>query len=565
MIDSLIVDELYDASVELMVDLLSNCSIFLSEVHFEGLSRLFESAWCSEHYQALVQGDFDFDSIRFGQLLLAFGDARVEKLMQAGDERSHVFLSRLCGLLAAQGYPVAEDKIFVPALEFWSTFAETMTDYMYSNEEAGHSWVPTALSHVLHAVSNAWQKVAYPTTEEFAAWDSAERAGFHDARKDVIDLLQSVYTLSGPQLVLTFADVMLKALSSSSWAQLEAGAFCLGGLADCISEDSRCDEALATVFTSPLFSILRPGTPVPARVRQTCVALIEHYTEYFERNTGQLPSALNLLFAVVGEHPMSAAAAKSILRLCSSCRDHLQLEASAFLDQYCSLVSEARLDCAACEKIFGGIASVIQAIPDTVQRYLTTSRLLGFIQDDVRRSRELSTSPTLSSSCFTEPSCSYAASDESPAQHAGLRALRCLASMAKGLQAPSDTSFDLDGDHKKGSDQTPDLIQLQKQIIAVIVQVQEAFNGSGEVTEVICSILRSGFSETDLGPFVLPAQDVAHYMTRHRMNTPRIGLLVSTACSFVSSLEHEGPQNQQEILATVLLWVVGLLKQLPST
>lgn len=565
MIDSLSVDELFDASVELMIDILLNVSLFLSEAEFDRLSSLFESTWGLERHAELVQGDFDFDSVRFGQLLLAFGDARVEELMQTDSERSHVFLSRLCDLLAAQGHPVAEDKIFVPALEFWSTFAETLTTYSYPAEGGENSWVVPALDHALQAVSHAWQKVAYPAAEEFAAWDSSERAGFHDARKDVIDLLESVYTHAGPQLVLTFADVMLTALSSSSWLQLEAAAFCLGGLADCISGDSRCDEALATVFTSPLFSILRPGTPVPSRVRQTCVALIEHLTEYFERNTIHLPPALNLLFAVVGEAPLAAAAAKSILRLCSSCRNHLQLEANAFLDQYSSLVSEARLDCVASEKVFGGIASVIQAIPDPSHRYLASARLLGFIQDDVRRLLTLSVSDTGGIACFSAPPCSYAASDESATHHTALRALRCLASMAKGLQVPGEVSLDLDGDHRRETNQALELVHLQKQIMAVIVQVQEVFNSSGEVTEVICSVLRSGFSETDPGPFVLPAQDVAHYITRHVVSTPRIGLLVSTCCSFVSSLAHEGPGNQQEILASVLLWVVGLLKQLPST
>lgn len=549
-----------------MVDLLSNCSIFLAEAHYDMLSLLFESEWFLERYRLLRQGDFDFDSVRFGQLLLAFGDARVETLMRAGDEQSRGFLSHLCGLLAAQGYPVVEDKIFAPALEFWSTFAETMTDCMYSNEGDGNAWVPSALAYVLEAVSLSWQKIAYPPTEEFASWDSSERVGFHDARKDVIDLLQSVYVLSGPQLVLTFADVLLNALTSSSWLRLEAAAFCLGGLADCIAEDSGCDDALTTIFTSPLLSILRPGqTVVPSRVRQTCVSLIEHYTEYFERNVAQLPLALNLLFAVVGEHLMAAAAAKSILRLCSSCRSHLYPEASAFLDQYEILKVEDRLDCVASERILGGIASVIQAIPSSTQKHAACARLLEFVREDVRRSLELLSSPNAHTiSCYVEPCCSYTLLDEDPALHTALRALRGLASIGKGLQVPSESSLDLDGESRAGHRRSPELVSLQKQIVAVIIQVQESFSSNSEVTEMICSILRSGFSEVELGPFVLPPQDVAHFLARNGLSTPRIGLLVSTACSFVSSLEHDGLQHQQELLTKILLWVVGLLKQLPS-
>ncbi|KAH7144661.1 armadillo-type protein [Dactylonectria estremocensis] len=564
-ISSLTVDELYDASVELMVDLLSNCSMFLTESHIENLSELFNTPWFQNRYQALTQGDFEFDSTQFGQLLLSFGDARVEKLMEAKDDRSRGLLSNLCGLLTAQGYPVAEDKIFVPALEFWSTFAETMTDSMYSDESAATTWVPQALSYVLQAVSNAWQKVVFPPLDDFASWDSSERIGFHDARKDVIDLLQSVYSLAGPQLIVTFADLTLKALSSSSWLQLEAAAFCLGGLADCVGEDPRCDEALGSVFTSPLFSALRPGEqPIPPRVRQTCVALIEHYTEYFERNLAHLPPALNLLFVVVGEHPLTAAAAKSIHRLCSSCRNHLHPEVGAFLDEYQKLIIGHQLDCGASEKILGGIASVIQAIPDLTQRYAACARVLSFIQADVQRSLQLvQTASATPIPCFIGPGCSYAASDEHPALHTALKALRCLASTGRGLQAPTESSVDLEGERASGTS-NPQLAQLQETIISIIVQLQSAFNSSGEIVEIICSVLRSGFSESDPGPFVLPSQGVAQYLTNQTLRTPRVGLLVSTGCSFVSSLEHDGLQGQHDMLTTVLLWVVGLLKQLSN-
>ena len=85
-----------------------------------------------------------------------------------------------------------------------------------------------------------------------------------------------------------------------------------------------------------------------------------------------------------------------------------------------------------------------------------------------------------------------------------------------------------------------------------------------EVVELICSVLRSGFSESEPGPFVLPPQSVAQYLTNQNLQTPRVGLLVKTACSFVSSLEHDGLDHQQDMLNSVLLWVIGLLKQLPS-
>lgn len=549
-----------------MVDLLSNCLMFLSDTHFANLAQLFDSPWSQGRYEKLVQGDFEFDSLQYGLLLLAFGEAKIERFMQSDDSRSQKLLSNLCGLLAARGYVIEEDRIFVPALEFWLTYAETLTDLTYSDEESTGTWVPRARSHLLQAVSNAWQKITYPPAEEFHSWDSNERISFHEARKDVVDLLQSVFTLVGPQLVSTFADLVLKALSDSSWPQLEAAAFCLGGLADCISETNRGDDALSVVFKSSLFAILRSGqSEIPPKVQQTCVSLIARYTEYFERNVSELHPVLNFIFGVVGEHAMANAAAKSIHRLCGSCRGYLHTEANSFLNEYQSLVSGRRLDCGASEKVVGGIASVIQAMPDSNPKYSACGRLLEFVQTDVQRSLDLLRSYDGSPMpCCAVYTCSYAAPDESPALHTALKSLRCLASIGKGLQAPAELSVDLESSRASTRAVDPHLAQLQGSIMSMISEIQEAFNTSGEVVELICSVLRSGFSESEPGPFVLPPQSVAQYLTNQNLQTPRVGLLVKTACSFVSSLEHDGLDNQQDMLNSVLLWVIGLLKQLPS-
>ncbi|KAF5978042.1 hypothetical protein FBULB1_6287 [Fusarium bulbicola] len=565
-ITSLTVDQLYSVSVELMVDLLSNCLMFLSDTHFDNLAQLFDSPWSQRRYEKLVQGDFEFDSLQYGLLLLAFGEAKIERFMQTGDSRSEKLLSNLCGLLAARGYVVEEDRIFVPALEFWLTYAETLTDLTYSDEESAGTWVPRARSHLLQAVSNAWQKIIYPPADEFHSWDSSERISFHDARKDVVDLLQSAFTLVGPQLVSTFSVLVLKALSESSWPQLEAAAFCLGGLADCISETNRGDDALSVVFKSSLFAILRSGqSEIPPKVQQTCVSLIARYTEYFERNVSELHPVLNFIFGVVGEHAMANAAAKSIHRLCGSCRGYLHTEANSFLNEYQSLVSGRRLDCGASEKVVSGIASVIQAMPVSNQKYLACGRLLEFVQTDVQHSLDLLRSYDGSPMpCCAVYACSYAAPDETPALHTALKSLRCLASIGKGLQAPAELSVDLESSRVSTRVVDPHLAQLQGSIMSMVSQIQEAFNTSGEVVELICSVLRSGFSESEPGPFVLPPQSVAQYLTNQNLQTPRVGLLVKTACSFVSSLEHDGLDHQQDMLNSVLLWVIGLLKQLPN-
>ncbi|KAH7308240.1 armadillo-type protein [Stachybotrys elegans] len=563
-IEALAVPSLYDVSAELLTEILSNFPAILSQDHYGMLSGLFESEWCTQRFQNLLGGDFGFESSRFGQLLLAFGDARVQNLMQSDRGSDRDLLSKLCGLLAADGCIVIEDTIFVPALEFWSTFVETMTDDMYAGEGETHTWVETALPHILQAVSHAWQKITYPQQEDFSRWDSSDRVGFHDARKDVADFLQSTYTIVGLRLVYTFAELLLSALANSSWYHLEAAAFCLSSLADCVREAPDSDDALSSVFGSPLFSTLQASqADIPARVKQTCVSLIEHYCDYFERNVAQLPAAVGVLFAMVGDPSMATAASRSIHRLCSSCRHHLHPEISAFLKEYHALVSRRQLDCPSSEKILGAVSAVAQAIPDAGLRLSTCAEILDLIYRDVQCFKQLLVMPDQCElPCAARPQCLRDASDEFPALHVGLRVLRCLANMAKGLKSPSDVLIDVEGSDTRELGALPDLIVLQRKIISIIVEVQSTFSNCAEVTELICSILRSGFSETEPGPFVLAPNDVVQYLTKHSTDTPRIGVFVSTACSFASSLRSRQIQGKQEILAAVLLWVIGLSKQL---
>jgi hypothetical protein len=556
-----------DSAIELVTDILSNYSSLLTEEHYDLVANLLTSSWSQTRYEALIAGDFDFESMQYGQLLLAFGDARVDCLMRIEDDRSRNILSCLCGLLSADGYPAVDDKIFAPALEFWSTYTETVTDEVYSSEDSSSSWCTASVSFVLQAVSNAWQKIAFPSAEQYSQWEPSDRVGFSDARKDVADLLQSTFALSGPQLVFTFADLVLSALSNSTWLQLEAAAYCLGAMADCIKDDTRCDEALTSVFSSSLFSALREGhSQIPTRARQTCVSLIENYTEFFVRHPDHLLAAFHLLFVLLKEdHLLVAPASKSIQQLCSSCRHHLHQQIGAFIDECKDLTLNSRLDCISCEKVLGGIACVAQAVPVEHQRLDAYDEILRFVEDDLQCALDIiNSSGTLTLPCPPGSRCRADTEDEHPARHVALRVVKSLASIGRGFQSLVDTQVDVDGENQTPWRTTGRMAALQERVFDITVKVQETFGTSAEITETICSIFRYGFSETDPGPFCFSPDHVTQFLTRHSSASPGIGALIKTACSFVSSLRQLEPWKHQQCLYAVLLWVIGLCKQLPG-
>ncbi|KAI0022088.1 armadillo-type protein [Xylariomycetidae sp. FL0641] len=571
-IHCLFIDELYESTIELLTDTLSNWQQFFTRAHFNALYALFESQWAQQKYQNLLAGDFDFDSVQFGLFMLALGDAQMVEMMDATDTRAQAFLAALAGLLTVQGHPAAEDKIFVPALEFWAAFIENLVDTLFSDSTDNLPWHEPPLSQVMQVVSHSWRKIQYPPHDVYNTWDSAEKFGFTDARKDVADFLQSVYTISGIPLMSMFVDLILQALNNSAWGELEAASYCLGALSDCVSDSSSCDAILTKVFGSPLFELLRQGQDVvPVRARQTCLSLIERFSDYFVRHEQFLPAALNLLFDAVGDRHLSLPSSKSILTLCSSCRSLLTSEADAFVEQYSALRTNQDLDYLAEERVIGAIAAIIQSIPDERRKFDAFRRLLMSIGSDVSICLQLR---SLDEASMVDPedpvvlrAWDVGSRPPTPipahvvAQELAIRALRCLCSVAKGLQAPVD--LDSTDDDSAALSTNADIEQAHIEIMGILVQMKDLFSSNIEVVDAICTILRAGFSELEAGPFVFPPEMVTELITSNWQG--RIATVVNTASAFVSSLNSgRYKQYMASTLARLLPWVFNLLHQLPD-
>jgi hypothetical protein len=561
------VQELFQETAALFTDVLQNYSSFFTDSHYDALFSLLDSPWAVNLYNKLRENPDDHDVMSFGSLLLAFGDAKVHQLMTSTEAAPQRLLGRLAGLTAANGYLVGEDNIFVPALEFWSTFVELVTDGSYSDEDSAKAWRPYAEQHIQNVVINCLRKIQWPPAETFAEWDSSERAGFGDARKDVADMLQSVFAFNGVRLVSFFIDFFLHSLQSLSWAEVEAAEFCLGALADCVTEAPEYDREMGRVFSTPFFELLSGfHGQIPLRLRQTSLSLIERYCDFFERNSEHLPNALNLLFAAVGDPVLGGPSARSISTLCSSCRTILTGETQAFITQYKVIRGGKVLDSIAEEKIIHAIACIIQAISQEDVKLSIFSQLYQIIREDIVRAQQLKLKPALLN--LGDPNHARGLDNwnnsqptpeaEEIALQVSLRALRCLSSMAKGLQDPKDPSVNLEAEAQPPQ-VTEALSVMMADIFNMIYSVRLNFDKSGEVVEAVCNIFRAGFSETEPGPFVFPPIMVTRFFVEQLCWASSFGTLLSTACSFVGSL-YRGPQTDvPSHLALVAFWVVNSL------
>ena len=560
-----LVDEsLYEISIELISDVLGNYSKFLRKEDFTLLYSLFNSPWAQQRYQRLVGGDFDFDSLQFGQLMIAFGDATVQDLAQKVDSDSQCrqFLSALVGLLAAEGYAVNEDKIFVPALEFWQTFLETMIDFTYSTDDMTHPWwFPTATAHVMQAVQNCWRKMQFPPPAEFNSWDSVDRTGFKDARRDVADLVENLYIITGIPILTVFIELAQQSMNKGNWVELEASLSCLANFTDCIWEHPERDVYLDRVFSPALFQLFSaPITEIPHRALQAFLVLVQGYAGYFAAHTQHLPKALNLAFSAISSPALAKPASEMIVQLCGDCRVILIPELGAFLQQFNNM-AHASLDSRVKEATIQSIASIIQAIPDEESQVETLEQLLYFIEADINRSLGLlssaSSSGTTTDATTMDPS-SVSGSNYRIASALGVTALKCLEAIAKGLQVPRDDPVDLEKEvttfwiEGKGS-------VIQQRVVAMMTRLYEAFRNQSDVVEACCCVYRAGFVEQS-GPFVFQPGLVAQFLMKADFHSPRLGLVISTACSLLSS-SKSGPRVD-DVIDTLVKWITHLLQTL---
>lgn len=453
-------------------------------------------------------------------------------------------------LLRLPGNPVENDEVVVSAIEFWNTFVEFVTDSGHSAEPS--AWLDLAKAHMMQMVEEFWAKICIPPPDFTKNWDNDTKTAFASFRLDVQDLLQSSHVMLGDQLLEGFAHLALETLSHRDWRQVEATLFCLNALADSLNGDDAENQALLQVFGSSLFPDLSSlDSSIPARTRRTAVDMVGHYAEFFERHTEVLPAVLNFLFTSLGAAALADTAARSVASLCSSCRASLTLELDAFFQQYERFLTWPTAASFTKAKVIGAIAAIVQALPTDESRACGLQRLLDFVDKDVE----------LSLACM-------AAGQVEQSQVAGVTALESLASIGRSSQAPDDVPIDLEQ-----NDTGPNYWHdgpgsvMQQRIARFIGTVVDILGEDGDVIEAACNVLRSGYSEAVPGPFVLPPQVTIEFLSRVKLETPRLDVVHGTICAFLAS--HASDKNRTPSTSSIegeagaiLQHIYGLIKVL---
>ncbi|KAF2720578.1 ARM repeat-containing protein [Polychaeton citri CBS 116435] len=513
-----LVPSLEDEALGIIRDLLETYTSFFHTSHMDMIGALIEQHFGPKFCQAMH--DQDSDAIDFSQLLVAYSIADIQHIVeQPNRPTSQMVMDLHLKILQTGSHPGEPHDMSLFVVEFWNTYIEYIIDTVYSGEDDEKpEWVQYAKHTLMQANRLIWEKMWPPPPGITKDWTSDERNSFKEFRQDAAEILSSNFVILGRDMVQQLVHLTLESLKAQQWQALEAGLCCLKALADNVMENSLNDDLLALLFGSTLFrDIADFGRSVSAQARKTAVDLLGEYSDYIERHSEYLPDTLRFLFSSLETAALANTAARSIVALCECCRLSLIGELDAFLQQYQRFMDGPTSIPENQEKVMGAIAAIIQAVSPESAKAGPLNALLDNVEVQIGKAKE-----------------SASKGDMEDAEYTGVGALNSLGRIGRSMQVPMDSPINLDDETSEGQTShtsfwnTKDGIAIQHRIVNAL-SVLQVLNNSGDAVCAACLVLRSGFTESAPGPFVLPASVTVSFLLQFPVDTPQIEEVLATA------------------------------------
>lgn len=548
--------------LDIIADMLSAYPAFFKVEHLQDVSELIRSSVGQQYMSSLQDGDVD--AMPFVRLLCAYVDADLTRIVEAPDDSSMRQIMGECVILGSYptlteaemmhqllhcyGYAAVEDYIIVEMLGIWNTFVEFIADTTTSDvgTESDQQWHAPAKAHIIRMVEEFWAKIQYPPLETYQEWPEDDKKVFQQFRNDVRDLLNTCHLTLSNQLLQAFVHMALAALEQQHWTQLEAALFSLCGVAESLDESEEEEAITAQLMNSPLYPMLTNADPsIPLHVRRTAMKLIGNLGSYFERRPESLPNALNYLFTSLAAASMAESASRSIYDLCNTCRESLEPQLEDFFHSYQQFLSWPTATTFTKSRVIGAVAAIAQTVPTDVAKAECLTRLLDFVEVDVRSALEL---------------MAHGQSEQSAS--AGIDAMTCLSLIAKSFQELMEI-VDLDSSGEVETYWTDgDGAVVQQRIIRLLSTMLDILGPDIEVMEAVCNTLKAGFSETSPGPFVLQPSVVVQIITRPQAESQHLCHILNAACGFVRAYTPAMTKPINDEVEALLNHLVNLIQQL---
>ena len=533
-------------------DILDRYPAFFQPQHMGMLAGLTYEHIRPKLVQAL--SDQDADGPEFGKFVVAFGCANIQRVIEEpGNQLGSIAIVQiLCDILATAGYPGDEDQVSIHTIEFWNTYIEYVNDVLGSKDadESDPQWLNNAKQLMLRLVELLWKKMWIPPKQVADTWGDAEREGFAEFRSDSEDPLLSVFVLCGRDMLHQLVSLSIQSLQAEQWHGVEAALFCLNKLADNVLEDISLEDAMVNLFRSTLFTdIADYSRAIPSQTRRTAIEFLGSYGSYIERHPEFLPDTLRFLFASLEMAGLAAGSAKSIVSLCSSCRAYLTGELPGFMVQYQRFLESKTSDPYTKQKIMGAIAAIVQALKPESAKAEPLLALLAHVEQDAKEAERWATN-----------------GDMEMAELIGVSSLECLAGIGKAMQVPDDVPIDIyDDDEQVPSKsnywESEEGRAVQQRIVSCF-SVLAVVGMYREAIDAVCQVLKSGFTETEPGPFVLPASVTVSFIQQCSIDTPALDLVLSTASILITQHSRKDSKRIDEEVRSIYHTTAGFMQAL---
>jgi hypothetical protein len=448
----------------------------------------------------------------------------VEKLLESHDlskpdafedQSLRIVLATLRSLLYTAGTPGIDDHVSQSVLDMFNRVAEDWGDWV------GTSDADKLLSPLIHEGCSRYViKMQYPpndSEESPEVWEAHERAQFQDFRHDVQDFLLASYACIGASLIAQLAALLQSPGGGPSWESFEAQLYCLGAFSDVISNKMQeLGRYVSDVLRSPKWKYLvQNANAIPDLARQGAISFISRNTSILQHDQEQLLPILNFLFASLQIPGTATSASRAIFVLCQKQRSMLVGALPQFIESIASLAdvpSEER------QKLFGGVAAIVQALQSEEAKVVPLLQLFGILQQNLETAiappREMSLS-------------------------AAIDLLQTLAAVGKGLRSPPEAPIDLD-DARSTEEQNFWIEgagrELQGNVQNVIDNNLADYLNESALIEAACEILKSGYTESHPSPFKFDAAYSARLLDDYiNLDSTRVSVLIDTASAFLAA------------------------------
>lgn len=498
---------------------------------------LFVSGQANGIRESLKRGNFSAEDVRFADMAVAYAkDLSFTDSSYTSSDAWHSVCPILYDLVDCSGVANIEDTVCSPALEVWVDIADGLDLWNDTNEAS--DFAHRNLSVVIRSLK---AKARYPPQEmqrNTSNWDESERADFETFRRDFGDFMLSCYSSMGSMLLQDLNHGLCKALLSLQWDEVEVNLTALTSFAAVRAEKADLIQCVEEIFsTNPWLNVCSGDiSHLPGKVVKAAIRLVAELGPYFKTSQQYLSENIGLVIRSLSHPECSSEAATALQRLCLNLRDVLVTrfeDLFQILWQY--LLPGTPVSIEQKQKIFGAIATVIEALPNEEIKYQSTTHIVNSLDFDIL---------DMLNKHQTDAEC---------ASILATQLMRTLAEIAKGLKPPQtieNTPEDFKSINAFWAQENPS--RLRHRLFGYVYDTARAFRTNSDVIEACCVIVQAGHTTWPKTAFTATSTENKQFLCLLiYTNVPNVDVVLKTASSFLKLHSNDPGTIQQEYVSIV--------------